>query len=219
MKKPTIIVLSIIIILVALAAGWYLVSPLFLNKTVNEDFPSADMTEEERQEIAEAAADLNIVLPSLEEMHKMTQEELDELEMEIINKSSQLPDKTMDEELAMPEDNQPKLLFSGNFRDGDNSHKGSGQVSVYELPNKERIIRFENFQVTNGPDLRVLLVTNPDPNNSGDVQAGYIELGKLKGNLGNQNYEIPADIQLEDYKSVVIYCKPFHVVFSVAALN
>ena len=75
------------------------------------------------------------------------------------------------------------------------------------------------FKVTNGPDLRVLLVKSPNPQGRGDLDAGYEELGKLKGNIGNQNHTIPDSIEADGYGSIVIYCKPFHVVFSVASLN
>jgi len=74
--------------------------------------------------------------------------------------------------------------------------------------------------VTNGPDLRVLLVGHTDPKTRDDVMDGdYVELDNLKGNKGNQNYELSADIDITAYQSVVIYCKPFHVVFSTALLQ
>jgi hypothetical protein len=64
----------------------------------------------------------------------------------------------------------------------------------------------------------VLLVPDADPQVSGDI-TGYLELEPLKGDVGEQNYEIPADVDLTGYGSVVIYCKPFHVLFAVASLD
>ena len=58
-----------------------------------------------------------------------------------------------------------------------------------------------------------------NPEGRGDLDSGYEELGKLKGNIGSQNYTIPGSIDVDGYGSIVIYCKPFHVVFSVAPLN
>ncbi len=52
-----------------------------------------------------------------------------------------------------------------------------------------------------------------------EVGSDYVDLGSLKGNMGNQNYEIPTDLDLSDYQGVVIYCMPFHVVFATASLN
>ncbi len=73
--------------------------------------------------------------------------------------------------------------------------------------------------MTNGPDLHVYLAKHPDPTTSGEVNDnGYLDLGGIKGNQGSQNYSIPAGTDISLYKSVVIYCQPFHVVFSVAPL-
>ncbi len=79
-------------------------------------------------------------------------------------------------------------------------------------------MRFESFDVTNGPDLHVLLVENIAGNNH-DALGNYISLGKLKGNMGSQNYEIAADVDLSQYEGVIIYCMPFHVVFSRASFG
>ena len=88
------------------------------------------------------------------------------------------------------------------------------------MPGGEYLLRLEEFKVTNGPDLRVLLSAHPDPMSRSEVKDdGYVELGKLKGNIGNQNYEIPSGVDISGYRSVVIYCKPFHVIFSVAPLS
>jgi len=74
--------------------------------------------------------------------------------------------------------------------------------------------------VTNGPELHVILAPHPNPESRGDVTAaGYVDLGKLKGNIGDQNYAIPENVDLPGVGSVVIYCKPFHVIFSVATLQ
>jgi hypothetical protein len=110
------------------------------------------------------------------------------------------------------------VLRAGQFTDIDSVHKGSGTGTIYELPDGNHIVRFEEFNVTNGPQLHVLLATAPEPTTSSEL-GEYIDLGGLKGNMGNQNYEIPADVNLEQYQSVVIYCMPFHVVFSTATLQ
>ena len=82
------------------------------------------------------------------------------------------------------------------------------------------LLRLEDFKVTNGPDLRVILSPAADPGSRDEVSAsGYVELGKLKGNIGSQNYPIPDDVDVAAQGSVVIYCRPFHVIFSVATLR
>ena len=82
------------------------------------------------------------------------------------------------------------------------------------------MLRFEDFEVTNGPDLYVLLSPAADVASSDELDAaGYVELGELKGNIGSQNYEIPAEVEVAEQGSVIIYCKAFHVLFSVAPLS
>jgi hypothetical protein len=111
------------------------------------------------------------------------------------------------------------VLSSGKFRDGDSFHKGSGDVSLYRLANGDAVLRFEDLDVTNGPDLHVLVSTHPDPMTKGELgDAGYSTLGQLKGNRGDQNYELPSSVDPDSIGSVIIYCMPFHVIFSVAPL-
>ena len=108
------------------------------------------------------------------------------------------------------------------FRDADSFHKGSGTATVYDLgADAGHILRLEDFRVTNGPDLRVLLANAPNPESHSDLDdAGYVELGKLKGNVGFPKLRHPRPTYaLADVQSVVIYCNPFRVVFSVATLE
>lgn len=117
-------------------------------------------------------------------------------------------------------DSAPVTLATGHFRDADSFHKGSGNAGIYQVEDGSYVLRFEDFDVTNGPDLRVYLAKHPDPTTSGEVNdGGYLDLGGIKGNQGAQNYPIPAGTDISQYKSVVIYCQPFHVVFSVAPLT
>jgi hypothetical protein len=117
---------------------------------------------------------------------------------------------------------QPQVvaLKDGQFKDANSFHKGSGQATIYSTPDGGHLLRLEELSVTNGPALHVFLSPHEDPDSSGEVKtAGYVDLGKLKGNRGNQNYPIPADVDITAINSVVIYCKPFSVVFSVATLQ
>ena len=128
-------------------------------------------------------------------------------------------EEAMPQTMAGPSES-PAAVKTGTFRDADNFHRGSGTATIYQSPEGAHLLRLEDFSVTNGPDLRVLLAGHADPQNRDDVQGpGYIELGSLKGNIGNQNYEIPEGTDIGAQGSVVIYCKPFQVVFSVASLK
>ena len=103
------------------------------------------------------------------------------------------------------------LIFEGAFEDADSFHKVSGEAKVYTDGNRE-YLRFENFESTNGPDLKIYI--------SEDLDAeSYISLGELKGNIGNQTYEIPEDVDLEKYNTVLIWCEAFSVLFGSADLE
>lgn len=111
-------------------------------------------------------------------------------------------------------------LRVGEFKDTDAFHRGSGQAAIYSGPGGSYLLRLENLDVTNGPALHVYLSLHADPESADDVKRpGYLDLGKQKGNRGNQNYPIPAGTDISTFNSVVIYCKPFAVVFSVASLG
>ena len=115
---------------------------------------------------------------------------------------------------------QVEAVAMGSFKDADAFHRGSGTATIYRTPDGSEVLRLENLEVTNGPALHVVLSTHPDPERSEQVkQEGYVDLGDLKGNRGNQNYPIPAGVDTSIHKSVVIYCYPFAVVFSVATLE
>jgi len=123
------------------------------------------------------------------------------------------------EEQAMPEMTDPVILSSGTFIQIDVIHGAEGTATIYQLPDGARVLRFEEFRSTNGPDLHVVLSADPDPRTHAALGEDYVDLGRLKGNVGNQNYDIPAEVDLSRYASVVIYCLPFQVVFSTATLN
>ncbi len=124
----------------------------------------------------------------------------------------------LDERVAETAPVNVAALANGTFTEIDGAHWASGTATILENPDGVRILRFEEgFESSNGPDLRVLLSIHPEPRNSNQL-GEYIELADLKGNIGSQNYEIPADVDLAEIQSVVIYCSPFRVVFSTATL-
>ena len=114
----------------------------------------------------------------------------------------------------------PVALTSGTFGVVDEVHKGEGKATIFQLPDGKRVLRLEDFRVTNGPDLYVYLSAHPAPRTTKEVhEAGEFEVARLKANIGNQNYDLPADLDLGKFKSVVIYCKRFTTVFSTAEMK
>ena len=121
---------------------------------------------------------------------------------------------------GLPAELQTKLVANGNFTGADASHKGTGDAAIYESAAGTQVLRFTKFDVTNGPDLEVWLVQSSKIKNSGDVIASKtVSLGPLKGNIGDQNYVLPADIKATDFGAVVIWCKQFGVLFATAVLG
>lgn len=111
----------------------------------------------------------------------------------------------------------PVELVTGSFHAV--AHDGKGTATIYQLPDGKRALRLTDFATSNGPDLRVFLVAAPDATDSDRVKsAGYIELGKLKGNIGDQNYDVPADADLATYQAVTVWCERFSVNFTTAPL-
>ncbi len=91
----------------------------------------------------------------------------------------------------------PVFLASGQFGEIDGLHKGEGKALVVVLPDGQRFLRFEDFKVTNGPDLYVYLSGHTAPRDKAQLHQGAaFEVGRLKGNIGNQNYTLPADLDL-----------------------
>ena len=119
---------------------------------------------------------------------------------------------------AMPPDmpDEPQVVASGSFIDIDPIHGAVGTATIYQLPDGSRVLRFEDFRSKNGPDLHVYLSKEAPTSTFAGLGADEVHLGALKGNVGNQNYEIPADVDVSLYRSAVIYCRPFRVVFSTA---
>jgi Electron transfer DM13 len=110
------------------------------------------------------------------------------------------------------------VLTSGSFHSV--AHDGKGTATIYQLPDGKRLLRLTSFKTSNGPDVHVYLVAANDATDSDMVKkAGFRELGSLKGNIGDQNYEIPADVDLAKYHAVTIWCKRFAVNFATAPLS
>lgn len=177
--------------------AWDLGSPLFINKTVEEEFPFASAA----------------VMPE-----GVTMEDA-EMAMEVMSRVEMTAMEAMPAEM-MATAGGPERVKSGMFSDRDRIHKGSGEAIIYRGEDGSHVLRLEDIRVTNGPDLHVLLSPHPNPDNREEVKSpGYFSLGPLKGNRGSQNYVIPADEDAAAVGSVIIYCVPFQVIFTIAPLG
>lgn len=121
---------------------------------------------------------------------------------------------------TLPPELMLEAVASGAFSDADQLHKGSGNATLVRTAGGIGILRFTDFRVTNGPDLKVWLVKSEDIKSSSDVtNSEWLSLGPLKGNVGDQNYVLPEDTDLSGYGSVVVWCEQFGVLFSAATLR
>jgi len=112
-----------------------------------------------------------------------------------------------------PPSTQPAVAteFHGAFE--SRNHPTSGNALVLGNGTGQRFLRFESFETDNGPDLNVYLVNSA----AGGVD-DFVDLGNLKGNVGDQNYEIPPDVDLTIYDTVLIWCVRFSSPFGEATL-
>jgi hypothetical protein len=101
-------------------------------------------------------------------------------------------------------------------------HATSGRASIYKGMGGMFVLRLTNFKTSNGPDVHVLLIAAKDAEDNQNFltsKTERVELGKLKGNEGDQNYEIPAGTDLGKFKTVAIYCERFNATFGAAPLE
>ena len=192
MNKRTLLIVvgALALIAIVLPIVWWLISPLFIERPVSEAFPTG----------APPTA-----LPPAEATEMM---------------STAVAEPTHAMEEAMPAEDMAtaSVLAAGEFYNV--IHDGHGTATIYQLADGSRVLRLDPFEVLNGPDLHVYLVgDDPVPNGVGYDFALFADLGSLKGDSGAQNYALPAELDLAQYKSVVIWCQPFKVPFVAAALK
>ena len=191
--------ITVAVVLVVALGAWFFVGPLLVDQTVDEPFDYR-------------AADGSVDLDKVMAMPDATRQAMMN---EIMQTAAEAPDR--DQVEAMPV--SATALSIGLFQDADELHMGRGAVTLYALSDGRHTLRFENFRTTNGPDLYVYMAKHESPAVAADVtDNGYVSLGKLKGNIGDQNYAVPADVNIAEYRSVVIWCELFGVLFSPATL-
>lgn len=190
-----IVLIGIIIAVVGLG----LASPLFYESEIDEELPIMLNNIEEGLTLEKF---VSMEDQSQQEITAKMPEKLKEMIMDEMAKNETLVSEDISTSEIM-------ILKSGEF-EGLVGHDAKGTAKIIQLDGLT-YLSFEDFQVTNGPDLRVYLTDN------GDVKNG-IQLEKLKGSKGNQNYLLE-DLDFEKYNIVVIYCQPFGVHFGQAHLG
>jgi hypothetical protein len=112
----------------------------------------------------------------------------------------------------------PQPLVSGQFY--SILHPTAGTATIYQIGDRARVLRLTDFSTSNGPDVHVYMVASDDAKDARTVQqSGFIDLGVIKGNVGDQNYTLGGDLDLDKYRAVSISCKRFSVNFGTAPLR
>jgi hypothetical protein len=114
----------------------------------------------------------------------------------------------------------PQKIAEGNLVRVDSIHYGEGIVQLLQTSTDEQIVRFDNVTIGNGPDLYVYVSDSTEPTNKLESLGNYANLGKLKGNIGSQNYTLPSSEELGfEPRTVIVWCKRFEVLFTYAVLK
>jgi hypothetical protein len=210
MNKKSIIVI-IIIAAIAIPVGIYTVSPVFINTTVNEPLPTTSSITD-LQKFQEFMS-MNNEEERVEKGQQMATEEKNAILRGAAQTNGSIVNQNMPEAAAAATTSGNTSSFIGEFVGvNDGIHNAEGLAKVIQLDDGSMILRLENFKATNGPDLYVYLAAD---NSASDI----VNLGRLKGNIGNQNYDIPEGTDFSRYNTVLIWCKAFSVLFGSAQLQ
>jgi hypothetical protein len=223
----------IVLVVPFVIVNWWLISPYFIDDVVDEDFstsiseqlPTGDQTPvapagSATSEIAgESTSGVTSTDTDAAPQPESVQEEPaaasggPAAEGEPVQQEP--PPTGEPTEADQPPASEPVLLGAGQFV-GLAGHSGTGDAGIFENPDGSLVLRFENFDIQNGPDLEVYLVPGPDQTSPAE---GSIHLDALKGNIGDQNYELPPGTELtEGAYTALVWCEAFSVEFVGATI-
>jgi hypothetical protein len=212
-------ILGAIIIIIGVSAI-YLASPLFISTEIDEPLPEGAevpppppsnqfqefmaMSEEER----------------IEAGNQMDEQEKNQIMLEfarmntsIDESMAQINQSLLEQQTSQTGNETSNLLLTGSFIGvGDGIHDAQGIAKVIPIKGGDNVLRLEDLLVTNGPDLYVYLSTDKSASD-------FVNLGRLKANIGNQNYPIPVGTDIIKYDTVLIWCRAFSVLFGSADLK
>ena len=219
MNKKIVIVIVIIVAAVAIPFGIYTISPLFISSTVNEPLPTTAAVTNKK-----AVSQEYQKFVSMNEQDRINAaKQMTQRQKNMVMIGAAQLNNTMNENVVTSQGiiNKPQTnttanistIMTGSFVGaGDGFHNAQGLAKVIPLKNGQSILRLENFKSTNGPNVHLYLATDR-------TASDFIDLGRLKANNGNQNYNIPAGTDLAKYNMALIWCKDFSVLFGSAQLK
>jgi hypothetical protein len=222
-KKILIVIIIVVVVALAIPFAIYTISPLFISNTVNEPLPTTaavtnkkaasqeyqkfiSMNEQDRINVAKQMnqRQKNVVMIGAAAQVNNTMNENIPVSQGTTNKQQQAD--------AANASTVSPIRTSSFIGAGDGFHNAEGLAKVIPLEGGHTILRLENFKSTNGPNVHLYLATDK-------VASNFIDLGRLKANNGNQNYDIPVGTDLNKYNLALIWCKDFSVLFGSAQLK
>jgi hypothetical protein len=243
-RNPIFLAIAAVVLIAVLWFAWWTISPLFIRTTLVEgqdinvpaasapaqdgtmadkpaemmDKPAgaatqdeAEMTKPEAEKMAEESGEMAASTPEASAMMEATPE------------SAMMDDKAggavAGEDKAMGEPMGPMVLATGSFDRKDDVHYANGQAIVAREADGSYVVRLQDLDAANGPDLYVYVSEHPNPNTSDELHEGGHNLGTLKATTGSFSYTLAPEIDSAKIKSVVIYCRAFSVIFSTASLQ
>jgi hypothetical protein len=193
---------------IAFVLWWFEPQALLFDRVVDEDFPAAEPAPD-----APATSDEDTPEPE-----EPTGPQPDTEDGDDPQDPDTEPGTEEEGEEGVAEPAGPQPLYDGTFA-SRNRYTVTGGAIVYALEDGSRTLRLEPFESTNGPDLYVYLTTADHADDDPALDADHVDLGELRGNIGNQNYAIPDDVDLAAYDTVVIWCRRFSSSFGAADLT
>jgi hypothetical protein len=224
MNKKVLLIVIVIIAAVAIPVSVYTIFPLFINNTINEPLPRTaavvsqkeasqqyqkfiSMNEKDKMNVAKQMSqkEKNMVMIGAAQINNTINENIS-----TAGKSNNQHTTTNNNNNTVSSTN--KILTGSFVGAGDGFHNAKGIVKIIPLEYGSNVLRLENFKSTNGPNVHVYLSTDKSASD-------FVDLRRLKANNGNQNYDIPNRTNLSKYKTVLIWCKDFSVLFGSAELS
>ena len=217
-------ILIIVIVVVALAIPFaiYTISPLFISNTVNEPLPTTAAVVSKKA----ASQEYQKFVTMNEQDRINAARQMNQRHKNVVMIGAAQINNTMNENVITSQEiiNKPQAnattaiasvstIRTGSFVGaGDGFHNAEGIAKVIPLKDGQSVLRLENFKSTNGPNVHLYLATDKTASN-------FIDLGRLKANNGDQNYNIPIGTDLEKYNMALIWCKDFSVLFGSTQLK
>lgn len=184
--------LIVIVLLAASAFGWWTLSPLFIDKEVQDE--------------------IDPILQARIEAQKKVDAEREARQKALADEIENIPDESTPEPVTDEPIDDFGVTTSGPFPiTGTTGHPASGNIEIIESP-EEKLVYYKNYYGTNGPDLKVYLAKDLDARD-------IVDLGDAKGNQGNLIYGAPPDVDFSEYKYVLTWCEAFGVLFDYAKIN